>query len=99
MMSTLDKILITGGSGLVGMNLKGYLQSQSFTNILAPTSSECDLTDRTTVLDYFQRHNPAYVFHMAGFVRGIMGNMRNQAESFFKNTLINTHVVEACHQG
>jgi GDP-L-fucose synthase len=92
-----DTILITGGSGLAGINLREYLQSQGFTRILAPASSECDLTDRQRVLDYFERHKPDYVFHMAGFVRGIMGNMRNQGEAYLQNTLINTHVVDACH--
>lgn len=93
-----DIILITGGSGLAGINLKKYLQLVGFTRILAPTSGECDLTNRQTVLDYFVRNEPDYVFHMAGFVRGIMGNMRNQGESYLENTLINTHVVEACHK-
>ncbi|MGO9646984.1 MAG: NAD-dependent epimerase/dehydratase family protein [Terriglobales bacterium] len=92
-----DTILITGGSGLAGINLREYLQSQGFTRILTPTSTECDLTDRQVVLDYFERNRPNYVFHMAGFVRGIMGNMHNQGEAYFKNTLINTHVIDACH--
>lgn len=93
-----DIILITGGSGLVGVNLKEYLQSQGLGRILAPSSKECDLTDRQVVQDYFERNRPDYVFHMAGFVRGIMGNMRNQGESYLKNTLINTHVIDACRQ-
>jgi GDP-L-fucose synthase len=91
-----DTILITGGSGLVGINLREYLQAQGFTRILTPTSSECDLTDRQTVLDYFERHQPDYVFHLAGFVRGLMYNMHNHGEAYLKNTLINTHVIEAC---
>lgn len=93
-----DTILITGGSGLAGINLREYLQSQGFARILAPPSSECDLTDRQAVLDYFEHNKPDYVFHMAGFVRGIMGNLRNQGEAYLKNTLINTHVIDACHQ-
>jgi GDP-L-fucose synthase len=93
-----DSILITGGSGLAGTNLREYLQSQGFTRILAPTSTECDLTDRQAVMEYFEDNQPGYVFHMAGFVRGIMGNMRNQGEAYLKNTLINTHVVDACHK-
>jgi GDP-L-fucose synthase len=97
-MQRADTILITGGSGLAGINLKKYLQSQGFTRILAPPSAECGLTERQAVLDYFGRHKPDYVFHMAGFVRGIMGNMRNQGEAYLKNTLINTHVIDACHQ-
>ena len=98
MMEPQDTILITGGSGLVGINLREYLQSQGFTKILAPASADCDLTDRPTVLDYFERHRPNYVFHMAGFVRGIMYNMRNHGEAYLKNTLINTHVIDACQK-
>lgn len=94
-----DCILITGGSGLAGINLREYLSSLGFTRVLAPTSTECDLTDQQAVLHYFERNKPDYVFHMAGFVRGIMGNMRNQGEAYLKNTLINTHVIDACHKG
>jgi GDP-L-fucose synthase len=93
-----EAILITGGSGLAGVNLRDYLQSQGFSKILAPTSAECDLTERQTTLDYFRKNQPAYVFQMAGFVRGIMGNLGAQGEAFLRNTLINTHVVDACHQ-
>lgn len=93
-----DTILITGGSGLAGINLQEYLCSQGFSKILTPSSTECDLSERQAVLAYFERHKPDYVFHMAGFVRGIMGNMNSQGEAYLKNTLINTHVVDACHR-
>jgi GDP-L-fucose synthase len=98
MLQPVDTVLITGGSGLAGHNLKEYLQSLGFSKILAPTSAECDLTDRRIVLRYFQDNKPDYVFHMAGFVRGIVGIMQNQGEAYLKNNLINTHVVDACHQ-
>ena len=98
MMDRDHTILITGASGLAGINLKEYLSSQGFNKILAPASAECDLSERQQVLAYFERHKPDYVFHMAGFVRGIMGNMRSQGEAYLKNTLINTHVIDACHQ-
>ena len=93
-----ETILITGGSGLAGFHLREHLQSQGFVKILAPTSSECDLTDRRVVLDYFHTNKPAYVFHMAGFVRGIVGIMLNQGEAYLNNILINTHVIDACHK-
>jgi GDP-L-fucose synthase len=93
-----DTILITGGSGLAGFHLREFLQSLGFCEILAPTSSECDLTDRRAVLDYFHDNKPDYVFHMAGFVRGIGGMMLSQAEAYLKNNLINTHVIDACYQ-
>jgi GDP-L-fucose synthase len=98
MLQKTDTILITGGSGLAGIHLKEYLQTLGFEKILSPTSSECDLTDRVAVLRYFGDHKPDYVFHMAGFVRGIMGIMLNQGEAYLRNALINTHVVDACYQ-
>jgi GDP-L-fucose synthase len=98
MMEPDDTILITGGSGLAGTNLREYLCSQRFNKILVPSSAECDLAERQAALAYFERHKPDYVFHMAGFVRGIIGNMRSQGEAYLKNTLINTHVIDACHQ-
>ncbi|HEY7095825.1 MAG TPA: NAD-dependent epimerase/dehydratase family protein [Terriglobales bacterium] len=93
-----DTILITGGTGLAGIHLKDYLLSHGFTRVLTPTSSECDLTDRKAVQDYYSQNSPDYVFHMAGFVRGIVGIMQNQGEAYLKNTLINTHVIDACYQ-
>ncbi|HLW87345.1 MAG TPA: NAD-dependent epimerase/dehydratase family protein [Terriglobales bacterium] len=93
-----DAILITGGSGLVGTSLREHLQSQGFTGILTPTSAECDLTNRKAVLEYFLRNKPGYVFHMAGLVRGLLYNLSNHGEAYLKNTLINTHVIEACHE-
>lgn len=97
MMQHSDIILVTGGSGLVGIHLREYLQGLGFAKILAPSSRECDLTDRQSVLNYFVCNKPDYVFHLAGFVRGLMYNASNQGEAYLKNTLINTHVVDACH--
>jgi GDP-L-fucose synthase len=93
-----DAILVTGAGGLVGVNLVAHLRRGGYENIIAVTSSDCDLTDRRATEALFQRHRPAFVFHLAGFVRGIAGNMRHQAEAYLINTLINIHVVEACRQ-
>jgi GDP-L-fucose synthase len=92
-----EKILITGASGLVGANLVHYLRDAGFRNIVASGKKDCDLLDRSAVLTYFKEMRPTYVFHLAAFVNGIMGNINNQAEAYLLNTLINTHVIEACH--
>jgi GDP-L-fucose synthase len=91
-----DAVLITGSRGLVGRNLVDLLHHQGYHNLLLPTSAVCNLTDRHTVNAYFQQYKPAYVFHLAGRVRGIMGNIKDQGAAFHDNILINTHVVEAC---
>ena len=91
-----ETILVTGASGLVGTNLVAYLRESGFKNVVAQDLDNCDLTNRSATAAYFDKVKPAYVFHMAGFVRGIMGNMRHQAEAWLNNTLINAHVIESC---
>jgi GDP-L-fucose synthase len=98
MMTHDDTILVTGARGLVGVNLVEHLRSHGFVNVIGAGQAECDLTDRAATLAYFQKTSPQYVFHLAGYIFGIMGNMKNQAESYFRNTLINSYVIEACHK-
>ena len=94
----LDKsmpIVVTGAGGLVGTALLALLAEQRFTNVLAPRSTEVDLRDPAGTTAYFQRLKPAYVYHLAAKVYGILGNMENKGLSYFENVMINTNVVEA----
>ena len=94
-MDRFDTILVTGANGFVGTNLVEYLESRSFRNTFGLLSSDCDLTDRKSTLRWFQEVKPKYVFHMAGYVNGIAGNMKNQGNAYLRNVQINTNVIEA----
>ena len=59
-------ILITGGSGALGTELK-----KRYPNALAPSHDELDLKDRNAVFDYFEKHaNVDLVIH-TGALTGI----------------------------
>lgn len=90
-----EKILITGGKGLVGSALVEHLRNEGFSNVIALGRDDCDLTNTFSTREYFEKHQPAYVFHAAARVYGIMGNMKNKALSFLDNVMINTNVVDA----
>jgi GDP-L-fucose synthase len=90
-----SRIIITGGTGLVGTALAEQLRQDGHENVLALGSATCDLMDWRATRAFFQEHRPDYVFHLAARVYGIMGNMRNKGVSFLDNTLINTHTIEA----
>jgi len=90
-----DKIIITGGTGLVGSALTSILKKKGFSSLYSLGSSDCDLTDFRSTVDFFQKIKPNFVFHLAAAVYGIMGNMQNKGVSYLNNTLINTSVVEA----
>ena len=93
-----DRIVVTGASGLVGKNLVSYLTAQGYKNVISVTSADCDLTDWGATKAFFENAKPTHVFHMAGHVFGLMGNMRDQGRAFLQNQLINTNVVEAGKQ-
>jgi GDP-L-fucose synthase len=89
------RIVITGGTGLVGTALTTLLRQHGFRHVVAPGSAECNLLDWLEARRFFLEHRPDYVFHLAARVYGIMGNMRNKGSSYLDNVLINTHAVEA----
>ena len=64
------KILITGGSGMVGRNLSRYLQAESF-QLHAPSRGELDLRNRPAVEAYINELRPDLIIHAAGRVGGI----------------------------
>ena len=93
-----DKILITGGKGLVGSALAEHLISLGFHNVSAIGRDECDLSNTLSTRKYFEAHRPDYVFHSAARVYGIMGNIKNKAMSFLDNVMITKYVVDASHR-
>jgi len=91
-----DKIVITGGGGLVGNALTEFLGDKGYTNVVSLRSGDGDLTEWGEAREVFARLAPAYVFHLAARVYGIRGNIENKGVSFRDNVMINTNVVEAC---
>jgi GDP-L-fucose synthase len=88
------KVLLTGGSGVVGSALRRELEQHGY-EVSAPRSSDVDLTKMDDTVDYFRSVSPEVVVHLAARVHGLMGHVRAQGSVYLDNVLINTHVVEA----
>lgn len=84
------EVLVTGGSGFLGRMLQ---KSQPAWTYLS--SKECDLTNQKQTLEYFQDNKPEKVLHLAARVGGIKDNIKNQAEFYYQNTMVNTNVLES----
>ena len=85
------KVLVTGAHGFVGKNLMKLLQAmQQDVNfeILAPTRAEVDLTNEKQVAEYFWKHKPNIVLHLAGKVGGIGANKAKPADFFYQNIMM-----------
>lgn len=89
-----SRILVTGGTGLVGRALSRTLANESFVNVISIGSHDCDLRDSSAVSRLITQIKPDYVFHLAARVHGIGGNARYKSDILVDNVLINTNVVE-----
>lgn len=88
------KILITGGSGMVGRNLLEHKASERHL-ILAPTRLELDLLDRKSIVEVFAVERPDMVIHAAGVVGGIQANISNPVNFLRDNIDIGVNVISA----
>ena len=83
-----NKILVTGGSGLVGKYLKKILPDAIYIS-----SKDYDLTTEIGVQKMFLKHKPNVVIHLAARVGGIIDNISHPAEYFTQNVLMNTLLI------
>ena len=58
------KLLVTGGSGFLGRRTAAYFSSHGY-QLLTPSHSTLDITDRDTVRNWFRENQPEAVIHTA----------------------------------
>ena len=86
----MSRIIITGGSGMVGQAFTDLLPDALFVD-----SSICDLRCREEVEKLFLQEHPQHVIHLAAKVGGVKANSQNLGTFYHDNILINSHVLEA----
>ena len=86
------KILITGGTGLLGKHLQEIMPSSE--NIIYISSKDYDLTSEVQVKKMYDDNNPNFVCHMAARVAGILENQNKQYDFLQDNILINSLVID-----
>ena len=89
------RLLVTGGSGMVGGALIGRLRRDGYERVLAPSSRELDLRDQAAVHRFFADHPVDLVFHLAGHIGGIGASVTYPVEFLYENLMIAMHVIHA----
>jgi GDP-L-fucose synthase len=84
----MNKLLVTGGYGLVGSHIKSDIK----------IGREIDLTNPHLTYEAFEKHKPTHIIHCAGKVGGLGGNMKYKGEYFYDNIMINTNVIESARK-
>ena len=82
----MEKVLVTGGSGLVGSAINADVKL---------SSKDADLRNWDDTIKLFKDIKPTKVIHCAARVGGLGGNMNYKGEYFYDNIMMNTNVIEA----
>jgi GDP-L-fucose synthase len=90
------KILVTGGSGLVGKAIEKISINYQYDFIFI-SSKDCDLTNFQQTQLIFEKYKPQYVIHLAAYVGGLFKNMKHKVDMYEKNININNNVLKCCH--
>lgn len=85
------KILITGGTGMVGSAFKNI---ETEHELILVGSKDCDLMNYDQTFKMFTHYNPNAVIHLAAKVGGVKGNSEYIADYFHENIMMNTNVLE-----
>lgn len=88
-----EKLLVTGGSGLVGHALREIRPHAIYIS-----SKDYDLTKEIEVKAMFEKYRPTKVIHLAAKVGGIKDNINHPAEYIYQNALINSYVVHYAYK-
>lgn len=88
------RVLITGGAGLVGRNLRAHPKAADH-EILAPRSHDVNLLDATATTRAVADMAPDLIIHAAGRVGGIQANMAAPVEFLVDNLDMGRNILMA----
>jgi len=90
------RVLVTGGTGLVGTAFKNATNKSTEWLVLdGPSTGGIDLCNREQTFDYFSELEVDAIIHTAARVGGISDNIENPIDFFSKNSRINTNTLDA----
>ena len=92
-----SKIFVAGHNGMVGSAIVRILENQGYNNIIKKNRTELDLLNQNSVLDFFSKEKPQFVFLAAAKVGGIEAN-RSQLGAFtYENLQIQNNIIHSSY--
>lgn len=91
------KIYVSGHNGMLGSAMMSILRAGGYTNVIARTHKELDLTRQADVEAFFEVERPEYVFHIAAKTGGVAANKQYPLDYLTEGTLIALNVLNAAY--
>ncbi|XP_041100498.1 GDP-L-fucose synthase-like [Polyodon spathula] len=98
---TSKRILVTGGSGLVGRAIARVVsegEGREDEDWIFLSSRDADLTSAEQTRAVFEKHRPTHVIHLAAMVGGLFRNMKYNLDFWRNNVHINDNVLHCAHE-
>ena len=94
------KILITGGTGLVGSAINNVRKKMNLGDhkFIFLSSKDCNLTNYDETYKTFSEHKPDIVIHLAASVGGLFKNLKYKVNMLEENMLINHNVLKCSYE-
>ncbi len=90
----MPRVLLTGGSGMVGKNLLAHERPDNF-EFIAPDSSKLNLLDFDQTEAFLKREKPDIIVHAAGVVGGIQANIASPVRFLTDNWNMGSNLITA----
>ena len=90
-----NKIVITGGSGRFGKELKKIRTNYK---VFYPSSKSLDVTNEKSIRHYLKRKRPKTLIHIAGLSRPMVLHEKNISKSIKLNIIGTANVVSVCSE-
>jgi len=95
LLSQTSRVFVAGHRGMVGSAIVRRLEAMGCRDVVGRSRSELDLRNQAAVNEFFQEHQPEFVFLSAARVGGILANSTHPAEFLYDNLAIQTNVIHA----
>lgn len=92
----MQRVLVTGGSGLVGKALQTIVGNAENWTFLRSTDGDLRFLQETQQI--FERYKPTHVIHLAAIVGGLFHNMAAGADFFDGNMRMALNVYKCAHE-
>ena len=90
------KVLILGGTGLVGSSLTRLLETKKDYDVVSATRKDADLFSYKETYELISKTDPDVLINAAAKVGGIYANNSQRTEFILENLKININILEAC---
>ena len=88
------KIFIAGHRGMVGSAVWRALEKKGYNNLIGKTSTELDLRNQQSVMDFYEIEKPDMVIDAAAKVGGILANNDFPYQFLMENMLIQNNLID-----